>query len=222
MSVSLSSHRQHHGSVTGLVFSLSGCGLYSSSASGSLAMYDTEHQDCRLLRLLGNTVAKGTVFGPQALALSEDGKRLAFIGPLEFTITVLDASSLDEVGARWMMSRQVKVSYALRSCLAAFGLIRSYYFWRMVPKSQTFATFGNANNYYASVLNLEYDHTSSFFKLLTRFFVWTSRPWPPPPPPPTLWTQPDWCATPPGLWTNWWLSRRHPGYSNSVPPLGNC
>ena len=67
-------------------------------------MYDTEHQDCRLLRLLGNTVAKGTVFGPQALALSEDGKRLAFIGPLEFTVTVLDTSSLDEVGAGWVMS----------------------------------------------------------------------------------------------------------------------
>ena len=97
--LSLSCYRQHHGTVTGLVFSLSGCGLYNSSASGSLAMYDTEHQDCRLLRLLGNTVAKGTVFGPQALALSEDGKRLAFIGPLEFTVTVLDASSLDEVGA---------------------------------------------------------------------------------------------------------------------------
>ena len=98
----LSHRRQHHGPVTGLVFSLGGCGLYSSSASGSLAMYDTEHQDCRLLRLLGNTVARGTVFGPQALALSEDGKRLAFIGPLEFTVTVLDACSLDEVGADWV------------------------------------------------------------------------------------------------------------------------
>ena len=107
-------YRQHHGPVTGLVFSLGGCGLYSSSASGSLAMYDTEHQDCRLLWLLGNTVAKGTEFGPQALALSEDGKRLAFIGPLEFTVTVLDAGSLDEVGAGWAMSTHThRVSHRL-------------------------------------------------------------------------------------------------------------
>ena len=72
--------------------------LYSSSSSGSLAMYDTEHQNCRILRLLGNTVARGNHFGPHALSLSEGGKKLAFIGPLEFTITILDAFTLEEVG----------------------------------------------------------------------------------------------------------------------------
>lgn len=89
--------RQHRGVVTGLVFSPTGHHLYSSSSSGSLAMYDSEQQNCRLMRLLGNTVARGEHLGPRALCLSEDGERLIFIGPLEFTITVLDSDTLDEV-----------------------------------------------------------------------------------------------------------------------------
>ena len=62
-------------------------------------MYDTtlSLQDCRLLRLLGNTVAKGDQSTPHALSMSEDGRRLAFIGPLDFTITVLAADSLNEL-----------------------------------------------------------------------------------------------------------------------------
>ena len=60
-------------------------------------MYDSEQQNCRLMRLLGNTVARGEHLGPRALCLSEDGERLIFIGPLEFTITVLDSDTLDEV-----------------------------------------------------------------------------------------------------------------------------
>jgi len=89
--------RQHRGVVTGLVFSPTGHRLYSSSSSGSLAMYDSEQQNCRLMRLLGNTVARGEHLGPRALCLSEDGERLVFIGPLEFTVTVLDSDTLDEV-----------------------------------------------------------------------------------------------------------------------------
>ena len=46
---------------------------------------------------MGNTVAKGEKYGPRALSLNEDGSRLAFIGPLEFTITVLDVETMDEV-----------------------------------------------------------------------------------------------------------------------------
>ena len=89
--------RQHQGVVTGLVFSPMGHRLYSSSSSGSLAMYDTEQQNCRIMRLLGNTVARGEHLGPRALCLSRDGERLAFIGPLEFTVTILDADTLNEV-----------------------------------------------------------------------------------------------------------------------------
>ena len=91
--------RHHHGSITGLLFSPSGHRLYCSTATGTLALYDTtlSLQDCRLLRLLGNTVAKGDQSTPHALSMSEDGRRLAFVGPLDFTITVLAADSLNEL-----------------------------------------------------------------------------------------------------------------------------
>ena len=63
-------------------------------------MYDSEQQNCRIMRLLGNTVAKGEHLGPRALCLSGDGEKLAFIGPLEFTVTLLDADTLNEVSDR--------------------------------------------------------------------------------------------------------------------------
>ncbi len=47
--------------------------------------------------MLANTVAKGEVYGPRALSVSQGGQRLAFIGPLDSTMSVLDAESLDEV-----------------------------------------------------------------------------------------------------------------------------
>lgn len=89
--------------MTGLVFAPSGDNLYSSSSNGSLALYDTHSSDhgadieCRVVRVMGNTVAKGERFGPRALTLSEDGSRLAFIGPMEFMVTVLDAHTMEEV-----------------------------------------------------------------------------------------------------------------------------
>ena len=45
----------------------------------------------------GNTVSKGEELGPSALALSPDGRCLAFVGPLEFTVTILLTATLDEV-----------------------------------------------------------------------------------------------------------------------------
>ena len=45
----------------------------------------------------GNTVSKGEDLGPSALALSPDNLCLAFVGPLEFTVTVLLTETLDEV-----------------------------------------------------------------------------------------------------------------------------
>ena len=93
--------RVHTGGVTGLLFAPSGDNLYSSSSNGSLGLYDTHSGDddsgCRVVRVMGNTVAKGERYGPKALTLSEDGSRLAFIGPMEFTITVLDAHTMEEV-----------------------------------------------------------------------------------------------------------------------------
>ena len=65
---------------------------------GSLALYNASDEGFQLIRFLSNTVATGAKFGPHLLSVSEDSLRLAFIGPLEYTVTVADARSLDEVG----------------------------------------------------------------------------------------------------------------------------
>ena len=47
--------------------------------------------------MLPNTVVMGGKFGPHVLSVSEDSLKLAYIGPTEFTVTVANARSLDEV-----------------------------------------------------------------------------------------------------------------------------
>ncbi|XP_013393033.1 WD repeat-containing protein 90-like [Lingula anatina] len=93
----LAEHKQHRGKITGLAFSPSGEYLYSSCSLGSVALYDASENVYGLLRLLGNTIARGEKFGPDAIAVAPEGRRIAFIGPTEFTISVLDARTLDEV-----------------------------------------------------------------------------------------------------------------------------
>lgn len=44
-----------------------------------------------------NIVAKGAHHGPKALSVSHDGTRLAFIGPQEYIITIVDGLTLNEV-----------------------------------------------------------------------------------------------------------------------------
>ncbi|XP_053384270.1 WD repeat-containing protein 90-like isoform X2 [Mercenaria mercenaria] len=92
----LAEHKQHRGKVTGLSFNPNGDYLYSSCSLGSLAMYDASSDGYPLLRLLGNTVARGERYCPDALAVSPDGRRVAFIGPSEYTVTIVDSKSLDE------------------------------------------------------------------------------------------------------------------------------
>lgn len=64
---------------------------------GSLALYDAADEGFQLTRVLPNTVVMGGKFGPHVLSVSEDSLRLAFIGPSEYTLTVANARSLDEV-----------------------------------------------------------------------------------------------------------------------------
>ena len=64
---------------------------------GSLALYDATDEGFQLIRILPNTVVMGGKFGPHVLSVSEDSLRLAFIGPSEYTVTVANARSLDEV-----------------------------------------------------------------------------------------------------------------------------
>lgn len=89
--------RQHRGKITGLLFNPSSTYLYSCSSVGSLALHDAHDDKYQLMRLLGTTVARGDTRGAQALTISEDGRQLAFVGPTDLTISVVDAKSLDEV-----------------------------------------------------------------------------------------------------------------------------
>lgn len=41
--------------------------------------------------------ARGDKFGPDALSCSEDGRHIAFVGPSEFAVTVVNGKNLDEV-----------------------------------------------------------------------------------------------------------------------------
>ncbi|XP_052262541.1 WD repeat-containing protein 90-like isoform X2 [Dreissena polymorpha] len=92
----LAEHKQHRGKVTGLSFNPNGDYLYSSCSLGSLAMYDATSENYPLLRLLGNTTARGEKYCPDGLAVSPDGRRVAFIGPTEYTVTFVDSKTLDE------------------------------------------------------------------------------------------------------------------------------
>lgn len=89
--------RQHRGKVIGLAFSPNGDFMYSVGSLGSIALYDSSDNSYELIRLLGNTVARGEKFGPDAVAVSPGGQYIAFIGPTEYTISVASARSLDEV-----------------------------------------------------------------------------------------------------------------------------
>ena len=83
--------------MTGLAFNPVGDYLYSACSMGTLALYDASVENYPLMRLLGNVVSRGERFCPDALAVSPDGRRVVFIGPTEYTVTVVDAKSLDEV-----------------------------------------------------------------------------------------------------------------------------
>lgn len=50
-----------------------------------------------MIQFTGNTIARGEKRAPNALTVSADGKYVAFVGPTEFTVSVCDGRSLDEV-----------------------------------------------------------------------------------------------------------------------------
>uniref|UniRef100_H2ZYH0 WD repeat domain 90 n=1 Tax=Latimeria chalumnae TaxID=7897 RepID=H2ZYH0_LATCH len=93
----LAEHKQHRGGVTGLAFSQDGDYMYSAGSLGSLALYNSAEEDHHILRVLGNVVARGNERAPDALTVSTDSRYLAFVGPSEYTVTVMDGRSLDEL-----------------------------------------------------------------------------------------------------------------------------
>ncbi|XP_048351372.1 WD repeat-containing protein 90 [Sphaerodactylus townsendi] len=93
----LEEHKQHRGSVTGLVFSPDGDFMYSACSHGTLALYNCAIQKSHIVRVLANVVSQDAGHGPDALSLSGNGRLLAFVGPSKYIVTLMDAHSLDEL-----------------------------------------------------------------------------------------------------------------------------
>ncbi|KAM6114117.1 WD repeat-containing protein 90 [Pterocles gutturalis] len=93
----LGEHKQHRTVITGLTFSPDGNFMFSSCLQGTLALYSCVAQKSNVLRVLGNVVARDARSGPEALVVSGDSQLLAFVGPSQYVVTVMEACSLDEL-----------------------------------------------------------------------------------------------------------------------------
>ncbi|XP_051789984.1 WD repeat-containing protein 90 isoform X2 [Erpetoichthys calabaricus] len=93
----LAEHKQHRGQITGLRFSPNGEYLYSAGSMGALALYSAAEQEYHVIRVLGNVVVRRQGWCPDVLTVSDDSRSLAFVGPTEYIVTVMDACSLDEL-----------------------------------------------------------------------------------------------------------------------------
>ncbi|XP_067101587.1 WD repeat-containing protein 90 [Osmerus mordax] len=117
----LAEHSQHRGQVVGLVFSPDGEALYSAGSLGALVLYNSSSEDHHVVRVLGNVVARGTERGPDALVISSDSRCLAFVGPSEYTVTIMDARSLDEllrVDVSILDMESTRLDSALKVCFS--------------------------------------------------------------------------------------------------------
>jgi len=91
----LSSHRHHRGAVSGIVFTSSSTKMFTCSCDSTLAMYDVT--SLKMIKLLGNTVVTRMGVSPGVITLDHNDNKLAVVGPLPHTITILDADNLNEV-----------------------------------------------------------------------------------------------------------------------------
>ena len=101
--------------------------MYSCDSLGSLALYDSADSGYRVIRVLANTVHHGEHHAPCALTISPDGLRMAFVGPTQYTVSVVDGKSLDEVlriditslnpsdNSRTIIDSAIHVQYAPRN-----------------------------------------------------------------------------------------------------------
>ncbi|XP_045705221.1 WD repeat-containing protein 90 isoform X2 [Phyllostomus hastatus] len=95
--VALVEHRCHRGTITGLVASPDGSLLFSACSQGTLAQYRCAATCCRVLRVAANVVCRDARPSANALAVSGDSRLLAFAGPFKYTVTIMDAASLDDL-----------------------------------------------------------------------------------------------------------------------------
>uniref|UniRef100_A0A8C8S311 WD repeat-containing protein 90 n=1 Tax=Pelusios castaneus TaxID=367368 RepID=A0A8C8S311_9SAUR len=117
----LMEHKQHRGAVTGLTFSPDGNLMFSSCSHGTLVLYNCATQKSHVIRVLGNVVSQDAEHSPNALALSGDGHLLTFVGPSKYTVTVMDAHSLDEllrIDVSILDLDSTSLDSALRLCFA--------------------------------------------------------------------------------------------------------
>uniref|UniRef100_A0A3P8PJE8 WD repeat domain 90 n=1 Tax=Astatotilapia calliptera TaxID=8154 RepID=A0A3P8PJE8_ASTCA len=89
----LADHKYHRGEVVGLAFSPDGEFMYSADSQGSLALYNSSEEEHSVIKVVCILKARA----PDALTVSSDSRCLAFVGPSEYTVTVADARTLDEL-----------------------------------------------------------------------------------------------------------------------------
>uniref|UniRef100_A0A669E1K3 WD repeat-containing protein 90 n=1 Tax=Oreochromis niloticus TaxID=8128 RepID=A0A669E1K3_ORENI len=89
----LADHKQHRGEVVGLAFSPDGEFMYSADSQGSLALYNSSEEEHSVIKVVCILKARA----PDALTVSSDSRCLAFVGPSEYTVTIADARTLDEL-----------------------------------------------------------------------------------------------------------------------------
>ncbi|XP_011822285.1 PREDICTED: WD repeat-containing protein 90 isoform X2 [Mandrillus leucophaeus] len=90
-------HTCHQGAITGLTATPDGRLLFSSCSRGSLAQYNCADPQWHVLRVAENMVWPDAPASPSTLAVSRDGRLLAFVGPSRHTVTVMGSASLDEL-----------------------------------------------------------------------------------------------------------------------------
>ncbi|KAH0631787.1 hypothetical protein JD844_019595 [Phrynosoma platyrhinos] len=121
----LEEHKQHRGSITGLTFSPDGNFMYSSCSHGTLALYNCAIQKSHIVRVLANVVSQEADHGPDALSVSCDGHLLAFVGPSQYIVTLMDAHTLDEllrIDVSILDLDSAALDVAVRLCFAPFPL----------------------------------------------------------------------------------------------------
>ena len=91
----VTSFRHHKGAVSGIVFTSLSTKMFSCSCDSTLAMYDVT--SLKMIKLIGNTVVTRMGASPGLITLDHNDTKLAVVGPLPHTITILDADSLNEV-----------------------------------------------------------------------------------------------------------------------------
>lgn len=81
-------------SVTATTFLPNGEYLYVSDALGTLVVYPANKTSLLLMKSIKHIVAKGSHRGPAAIQASRDSRLIAFVGPTEHCVSVMESDTL--------------------------------------------------------------------------------------------------------------------------------